>query len=122
MKSVIISAGLATATIFLANTPAFATDTMEGWKDKLRGKIQSSYTYPAKAIENGIEGTVKVRFRFARNGGVDGVEIVESSGYDILDRRAFVTALHLSNMPTLPKGQQALSLIVPVRFELPGKS
>lgn len=122
MKSLAVKSALVATAVFLTGTTVSANDTMDGWKQALRGKIQSSNTYPARALEEGVEGTVKVRLRFAKNGGVDGVELVEKSGHDILDRRAFTTALRLSNLPALPEGHDQLSLIVPVRFQLPSKS
>ena len=57
-----------------------------------------------------------------RDGGINAVEFVEKSGHDILDRRAFITAMRVAKMPALPNGQEQLSLLVPVSFELPDNS
>lgn len=122
MKS-LFSKSLLSAIVFTAATSAAtANDPMDAWKDLLRDKVQSSNSYPAKALENGIEGTVTVRMSFAQDGNVNGVEFVKKSGFDILDRRAFATALRLDNMPALPAGHDDISLIIPLRFKLPDNS
>lgn len=119
--SIVKSAVAATAILF-AGTSANAFDNIADWKDNLRSKIESTNSYPSKAIEAGIEGTVTVRLKFAQNGAVDGVEFVEKSGFEVLDRRAFATAVRLANLPALPEGREELTLVVPVRFELPSNS
>ncbi len=122
MKSLFIKSATAASIALFAGSSASAIDTMEGWKTTLRSKIQSSNMYPVKAIENGIEGTVKVRLKFDRDGDVSGIEFVEKSGHDVLDRRAFATALRISDMPALPEGREDISLVIPVRFKLPDNS
>lgn len=122
MKTLFSKSLLSAVMVTIATSAAAANDSMEAWKDLLRDKVQSSNRYPAKALENGIEGTVTVRMSFAQDGNVNGVEFVKKSGFDILDRRAFATALRLDNMPALPAGHEDVSLIIPVRFKLPDNS
>ncbi len=122
MKTLFSKSLLSAVLVTIAASTAAANDSMEAWKNLLRDKVQSSNHYPAKALENGIEGTVTVRMSFAQDGNVNGVEFVKKSGFDILDRRAFATALRLDNMPALPAGHDDVSLIIPVRFKLPDNS
>lgn len=122
MKLVIVKSAIAATAIFAATTSATAMDSIADWKDALRNKIEATNAYPSKAIEAGIEGTVTVRLTYGRDGGINGVEFVEKSGHDILDRRAFATAMRVAKMPALPEGHEELSLVVPVRFELPNNS
>ena len=72
-------------------------------------------------MDAGIEGVVTVRLTFGKEGSVNGVELVEKSGHDILDRRAFFVAAR-AKMPALPEGREEVSLVVPMRFALADKS
>lgn len=122
MTSTFTKSALAATAALMIGTSATAADPIDTWKDELRSKIQSSNRYPAKAVENQLEGVVKVRLTFAQDGNVQGVQFVEKSGHDVLDRRAFAAAIRLGTMPALPEGTDELSLVVPVRFELPDNS
>lgn len=122
MKSLTIKSLLAASALVLVVTPAFADDAINEWKNKLRSQILSSNSYPSEAIRGDLEGTVKVRLKFDKDGDVKGVEFVEKSGHDVLDKRVFASALRISKMPALPNGQNQLSLVVPIRFELPDES
>ena len=122
MTSLFVKSTITASAILLSGTAVTATDTIADWKDMLRGKIESSNSYPSKALERGLEGVVTVRLTFSKEGAVNGVEFVEKSGYDILDRRAFAAAARLADMPALPEGREEISLIVPVRFTLPANS
>jgi len=55
--------------------------------------IERTKSYPRIARERGIEGVVRLRFRMRTSGSVDKIEIVESSGSDVLDS-ASVQAVH----------------------------
>lgn len=57
--------------------------------------------YPYSAQRKGIEGTVVVRFLLNKEGGVDDVDVVESSGNDALDRAAMEAAEGFSFSPGL---------------------
>lgn len=121
MKSIIFKAAVA-ASLFLVAGAANAADTFQEWENKLRSKIASTNTYPADALSEGVEGTVKVRLKFAQNGDIEGVEFVEKSGSETLDRKAFQMALRIRNMPALPEGRDTVSLVVPLTFALRDKS
>ena len=122
MTLALVKSAIAATAIFAATTSASAMDTIADWKDALRNKIEATNAYPSKAIEAGIEGTVTVRLTYGQDGAMNGVEFVEKSGHEILDQRAFKTALRVAKMPALPAGHTELSLLVPVRFELPNNS
>jgi TonB family protein len=61
--------------------------------------IEQVKSYPRLARERGIQGTVRVRFRLKPQGHVDTVEIVKSSGYDILDTASVRTVYRAGPMP-----------------------
>lgn len=51
------------------------------------------------ARERGIQGVVRVRFKLRPSGDVETVEIVKSSGYDILDAATIRTVYRAGPMP-----------------------
>jgi len=121
MKSPILKLAAALSIFAFAGT-ASANETMKDWEHKLRTKIAATNSYPSDAIDDGVEGTVKVRLKFARTGDVEGVEFVEKSGFEVLDRKAFQMALRIKGMPALPEGRDQISLIVPLTFSLTNNS
>ena len=56
-------------------------------------------TYPRLARERGIQGVAHVRFKLRPTGDVETVEIVKSSGYDILDTASIRTVYRAAPMP-----------------------
>lgn len=56
-------------------------------------------TYPRMARERGIQGVAHVRFKLRPTGDVESVEIVTSSGYDILDTASIRTVYRAAPMP-----------------------
>lgn len=56
-------------------------------------------SYPRLARERGIEGIVRLRFHVRSQGEVDHVEIVKSSGYEILDSASVRTVYRAAPMP-----------------------
>jgi TonB family protein len=61
--------------------------------------IERVKNYPRFARERGIQGVVHLRFRVRPQGEVDRVEIVRSSGYEILDTASVRTVYRASPMP-----------------------
>lgn len=83
--------------------------------DLLAGRQQ----YPRLAALRGWEGAVTLRLRLTREGGVRGVELLQSSGFDVLDQHAlqFVQA---TVFPPLPADFRVaeLSIDIPVVYSL----
>jgi TonB family protein len=109
-----------TASLFIFSTTqsAQADDAMQNWKNALHTEITSNKSYPDLALRSGIEGTVMMRLKFAKNGDVKGVEILENSGNEILDRSALKLALRINGLPTLPEGKNEVSMVVPMTFQI----
>jgi len=61
--------------------------------------IERVKNYPRLARERGIEGVVHLRFKVKPQGDVDRVEIVKSSGSDILDTASVHTLYRAGPMP-----------------------
>lgn len=54
--------------------------------DQIRDRIRSTQYYPLMARKRGWEGRTTVRFRINGDGGLDSLELVESSGINLLDQ------------------------------------
>lgn len=69
----------------------------------IRDSIMRQWRYPPEARENLIEGKLLVLFSLGRNGDLQGVRILTSSGYAILDDEA-VRAIRAANpFPSFPE-------------------
>ncbi|MBI5967504.1 MAG: energy transducer TonB [Deltaproteobacteria bacterium] len=62
-------------------------------------KIESAKRYPKIARKMGIEGTAVVRFKLQPKGQIETVEIVESSGSEILDKASIETVRDAAPFP-----------------------
>ncbi len=65
----------------------------------LAAAIERTKHYPRIARERGIEGVVRLRFRLAPSGAVEKIEIVQSSGYEILDTASIGAVYRAAPMP-----------------------
>ncbi|MBI5378969.1 MAG: TonB family protein [Nitrospirae bacterium] len=67
-------------------------DTQEfrylSYHEKLKIKIESIWEYPAVARVSGLRGNLYIRFTIGKNGNLEEVALVKSSGYRILDEAA----------------------------------
>ncbi len=61
--------------------------------------IERTKNYPRIARERGIEGVVRLRFRLASSGTVEKIEIVQSSGYAVLDDASIRAVYRAAPMP-----------------------
>lgn len=71
------------------------------WFHLLRQRIERAKRYPAQARRGGMEGTAEVQFRIARDGSVQGVTIVKSSGFAVLDRASVETIKRAAPFPVI---------------------
>jgi len=62
-------------------------------------KIEAAKRYPKVARKMGIEGTTVVRFKIAPKGQVEALEIIESSGSEILDKASIETVRDAAPFP-----------------------
>lgn len=85
----------------------------------LRNDIAKNIAYPAKAKENGIEGTVYLRFIVEKDGSIGKVELL--SGVDkLLDNEAIRVIKHFKRFkPAMNKGKKVrFWFSIPIKFEL----
>lgn len=76
----------------------FGLISAEQWA-VIESSIERSKSYPRTARERGIQGVVHVRFKLRPTGEVETVEIVKSSGYDVLDTASIRTVYRAAPMP-----------------------
>jgi TonB family protein len=70
----------------------------EQWQ-QLSIAIERAKNYPRFARERGIEGTVLVRFKVLPTGEIEKVNVIKSSGSDILDTASVRTVYRAAPMP-----------------------
>lgn len=95
-------------------------DAQKAYLSTLAAWLAKHRRYPAGARRRGQEGVVRVRVTISRSGQVLAQEIIESSGYFLLDREAMATVKRAQPLPAFPpelKGP-ALEFNLPVRFGL----
>lgn len=91
----------------------------EGFLQLVRSKIEGAKYYPRWAREKGYEGIVKVELTIMYEGKVAEVKMVDSSGYEILDKAALATIKRASPFPKLPRDLgEKLNLTVPIVYRL----
>lgn len=70
--------------------------------DAVRRKIEARKKYPASAWNAGIEGRAGVRMTILKNGQLGKVEIVDTSGREILDNAALQSVRDAAPFPPIP--------------------
>ncbi len=81
----------------------------------IRDRILRNLRYPAVARKKGWTGQVKLSFRINHKGGVEGITVLASSGYDLLDRQAMDVVRQVAPFP-LPLGNAEITM--PITFSL----
>lgn len=79
----------------------------------IRTAIEKAKSYPLLARKNGIEGTVLVRFIINKNGLPQGIQIIRSSGYHILDEEVLKIIKRAAPFPEVTH-----EIIAPITFKL----
>jgi protein TonB len=72
--------------------------SLEQWQ-LIQAALEKAKIYPRVARERGIEGVVLVRFKVLPSGEIETVEIMKSSGSDILDTASVRTMYRAAPMP-----------------------
>jgi len=88
---------------------------LESHLSYIKDIIQKNITYPNIAQRNGWMGKVKVSFVIAYNGYAKDIEVIQSSGFKILDKNAMEAVKHSSPFPKPPVEAR---IIIPILYEL----
>lgn len=78
----------------------FGIITPEQWQI-IQAALERAKNYPRMARERGIEGVAHVRFKVLPSGNVERVEIVKSSGSQILDDASIKTVYRSGPLPRI---------------------
>ena len=97
-----------------------ADETMFRYQDMIKQRIQSCRKYPRWAKKQGMEGIVYLMFTVISDGSVRDIEIVRSSGFDVLDKRAAATVAEAAPFPSIPEkfNRSDLTMEVDIVFKL----
>jgi TonB family protein len=79
------------------------SDFLQKYTRTVRMKIESQKRYPLTARRAMIEGRVGIKMTIIKDGVLEKVEIIESSGYEILDKSALESIQSSAPFPPLPK-------------------
>lgn len=77
--------------------------------------IKRKLIYPEASRRNREEGSTRISFMVKRDGSVEQVSVVSSSGFDSLDRAA-VDAVRRAS--PFPRGPAAAKVVIPINFKL----
>ena len=81
----------------------------------IRDRIMRSLVYPMIARKMGWSGRVKIAFTVREDGGVEDINVIESSGFTVLDKNAIET---IKKSCPLPKPPMKVALVMPVVYRL----
>jgi protein TonB len=81
----------------------------------IRDIIQKNLSYPPLARKLGWKGKVMVCFVVTEDGKAEGIKIVASSGYELLDRNVIET---IREVQPFPKPPVKAELTVPIAYAL----
>lgn len=104
-----------------APRPAADLDRLlDGYGRRLSDLLARHYTYPRVAEMRGWEGEVQLRLRVARKGGLLGVSVERSSGFEVLDQHARAMVEQLRVFPPPPDELESgeIQVVIPVSYRL----
>ncbi|MCP3685707.1 MAG: TonB family protein [bacterium] len=81
-------------------------------------RISEAITYPYSAQQQGLEGTVKLNLRIAKDGSLEDITVGQSSGSSIFDEDAINTAQILSPYPAFPAelNSEIINVTIPIVY------
>jgi TonB family protein len=82
----------------------------------IKRKIELVWQYPYEAAAAGVQGELMLDFVIARNGRVDSIEMVRSSGSKILDDEAIRSIRVAAPFDPIPAQYKIPSLLIRGRF------
>lgn len=92
---------------------------LASWQAEVMAKLELQRRYPAVALRQQLQGVVYLRLQLGRDGQLMQVQLVRSSGHQLLDQAAEQTVRQSAPYPVLPSEFSAPYLLtVPVEFFL----
>ncbi len=93
----------------------------KAWQRAVSRILKRNQGYPTQLIEEGVEGSVKMKVEVAMDGSIIGQQIVESSGNAVLDDEASYLMRRIS-FPALPEERESISLTIPLNYRIQNRS
>lgn len=87
-----------------------------GYFTSMKKSVELVLDYPIDAVRRGIQGKVDLGFIISKDGTVNKIQVIKSSGYEILDN-AWVEAIKLAS-PFSPLPKNMKKEILPVRYSV----
>ncbi len=84
--------------------------------EQMRRQIDTNWNYPLIALDRGLQGKAVIEFTINKDGQVESVRVVRSSGSPILDQEAVRAIMAAAPYKPIPAWMNARLLIVPVGF------
>lgn len=101
-----------------AGSPEMSAGQRDAYLAELMTLISRYQFYPRSAVLNEQEGVVRLRVVIAPDGALQSVELIQSSGSGILDDAAVVALKRVPVFPVPAQRKEAMTLVVPIRYEL----
>lgn len=80
-----------------------SSDALKSFAETVRRKIESNKKYPLSAQRMGLEGRIGIKMTILKDGQLSQVEIISSSGFDILDSAALQSVRDAAPFPPFPE-------------------
>ncbi len=94
-------------------------DALAAFLGLARKKIEEAKRYPWEALRRNWQGKVVLSFWVDQKGQVRDIQVVQSSGYKVLDEEAQATLRRASPLPSPPQGgEEGFKIVVPILFRL----
>jgi len=96
------------------------------YQDSIKQKIQKEKQYPRWALRSGHEGSTRITFSVLPSGQIEGLRLINSSGFEELDREALDAVKRASPFLSFPEAFKddkitfELDIIFYVSFEKSG--
>lgn len=102
-----------------APAPAPDIAALDSYGRALSDLLARQQQYPRVAAMRGWEGEVRLRLKVARKGNLVAVQIVHSSGHEVLDQHA-VQMVQGAALPNPPEsfGDREIQVVVPIHYKL----
>lgn len=95
-------------------------DSVSSYTGLIKKRISESIIYPPSAREGNYQGTVKLSLHLSSTGDLLDIFVKSSSGYEVLDENALLTAKKISSYPPFPTSieDNDIWIDVPIAYNL----
>jgi periplasmic protein TonB len=83
---------------------------------RIKHQIERVWIYPSDAAQRGISGDLSLKFRISKDGNLVGVNLIDKSGYEILDVAALKAVKEAAPFYPFPKNIQREKISILANF------